>query len=309
MRTDAVNDVNNRGLYLMSKGILNRAKPRSVALETTLLVHGVPRDAARPLAAELETIIRDAGAFPVTIGVVNGRPIVGMSENELALLLDAPAVPKANSSNLGALIHRGSHAATTVSATMELASAAGVRVFGTGGLGGAHRGYGDRWDVSSDLAALARFPVVVVASGVKNLLDVDATREMLESLGVPVIGYKTDHFPAFYLRAGASGVDARFDDEDKLASYADAELTRTGRGVLICNPIAPESELDPASWASWREQAEQEVLASGVRGRDVTPAVLTRVHALSGGATLQANLALVRANAGLAGRLAAQMTP
>ena len=190
----------------MATSIINRSTPHAVALETTLLVHGVPKDAARPLAAELDSIITAHGARPATVGVVGGRGVVGLNSEELSLLLEAPAVPKANTGNLGLLLRSGSHAATTVSATMELAAGAGVRVFATGGIGGVHKNYGARWDVSADLAALTRFPVAVVASGVKNLLDVVATREMLETLGVPVIGFGSDRFPAFYRRESEAGV-------------------------------------------------------------------------------------------------------
>ncbi len=281
--------------------------PRRVALETTLLVHGVPKESARPLAAELDSIVRGQGAEPATVGVVAGRPVVGMTADELGVLLDAPEVPKANSSNLGLHMHRGMHAATTASATMELAAAAGVRVFATGGLGGVHKGYGQHWDVSADLMALTRFPVAVVASGVKNLLDVVATREMLESLGVPVVGFGTDRFPAFYLRDGGTGVDARFDDAGELASFLDAELDRTGRGVLVCRPIDQADELDPSDWHRWLGEAEARALDAGKSGREVTPAVLGNLHAVSEGATLRANLSLVKGNARLGAMLASRM--
>lgn len=290
----------------MATDILNRAGPRAVALETTLLIHGVPKESAFPLAEELDAIIAAEGASPAAVGVVSGRPVVGLTGDELQTLIDAPAVPKANSGNLGLLMHRGSHAATTVSATMELAAGAGVRLFATGGIGGVHRQYGERWDVSADLAALTRFPVAVVASGVKNLLDVVATREMLETLGVPVIGYRTDRFPAFYRRESDAGVDARFDDPDDLAAFIHAELDRTGRGVLVCNPIPPEAELEAARWDAWLAEAERHAGEQGAAGRAVTPAVLGALHRVSGGRTLEANLALVRDNASLAARLAAR---
>ena len=283
------------------------ARTRRVALETTLLVHGVPKESARPLSAELESIVRAQGAEPATVGVMAGRPIVGMTTDELGVLLDAAEVPKANASNLGLFMHRGVHAATTVSATVELAAGEGVRVFATGGLGGVHKGYGEQWDVSADLMALSRFPVAVVASGVKNLLDVVATREMLETLGVPVVGFGTDRFPAFYLRDGGTRVDARFDDAGRLASFLEFELNRTGRGVLVCRPIDPQDELDPADWRRWLGEAEAEALDAGKSGREVTPAVLGSLHRVSGGATLRANLSLVKGNARLGGMLASRM--
>jgi pseudouridylate synthase len=287
--------------------LVNRAVPRSVALETTLLVHGVPKASAPTLAAELDDLIKANGAHPATVGVVAGRPTVGMTPQELQILLEAPSVPKANTANLGILMHRGEHAATTVSATMELAAAAGVRVFATGGIGGVHRGYGDHWDVSSDLTALTRFPVAVVSSGVKNLLDVESTREYLETLGVPVVGYGTDTFPAFYLRRSGSGVDAAFDHVSDLAEFLSWELKRTGRGVVVCNPIPIESELPSKQWHGWLEQAEFQAKASGATGRAVTPAVLGRLHQVSDAATLRANLALVKSNASLAAMISARM--
>lgn len=297
--------MSGRGFNLVS-----RATRRAVALETTLLVHGVPKGEAAPLAREIEGIIRSRGAEPALVGVVAGVPTVGMTSAELRDLLSAPDVPKANTANLGAMIHRGLHAATTVSATMELAAAAGVSVFATGGLGGVHRGFGDGLDISSDLAAFTRFPVAVVASGVKSLLDVSATREALETLGIPVVGFQTDAFPAFYRRAsddGAGPVDVRFDDEATLARFVASELARTGRGVVVANPIPAADEIDRESWERWLEEAENARASARVSGRAVTPFLLARLHELSGGATLRANLALVRSNARLAATIAATM--
>lgn len=290
-----------------TRGVRRVASP-AVALETTLLVHGVPSEAALPLHHELSGLIRGEGANPALVGVVGGVPTVGMTDGELeGMLAQGKGVAKANTANLGVLRHWGAHAATTVSATMELAAAAGLEVFATGGLGGVHRGYGCDLDVSSDLAALTRFPVAVVASGVKSILDVVATREALESLGVPVIGFGTDEFPAFYRRSSGAGVDARFDAVEDLAGFLTAELNRTGRGVLVVNPIPEEDELGEDVLAGWIEEAEGAAEAAGVRGRGVTPFVLGQLHERSGGETLRANLALVRSNARLAARLAAAM--
>lgn len=289
--------------------LVNRARAGAVALETTLVVHGVPRASGRSLALELDQIVREGGASAALVGVVAGRPTVGMTLDELDAMLaaaEAGGVPKVNAANLGLAIHRGQHAATTVSATMELASRAGVRVFATGGIGGVHKGLAQRLDISADLAALARVPMVVVCSGVKTLLDVGATREALEALGVCVVGYRTDRFPAFYLRdAGEGGarVDARFDDEADLAEFLACELARRASAVLVCNPIPAEDELDRDEFDAWLAQAEGQV--GPIAGRNVTPAILGRLHELSDGATLRANLALVRSNAALAARLAA----
>lgn len=286
--------------------ISSRVRNPAVALETTLVLHGVPRGEGGPLAEELNRIVRGKGANPALVGVVNGEAVVGLTPTELEKLLAAERVPKANSANLGVLLHRKNHAATTVSTTMEIAASAGVRVFATGGLGGLHKGLATKPDISADLAAFTRFSVAVVTSGVKSLLDVEGTRELLESLGVPVIGFRTSRFPAFYLRESGAGVDARFDDVADLARFIDAELTRTGRGIVVCNPIPPEHELPREKWIAWLAEAEARA-SGGADGREVTPRVLAALHEVSGGATLAANLALVKSNAALAGELAVAM--
>lgn len=287
--------------------LINRAGPRHVALETTLLLHGVPRDAAPALAADLDADVRAGGAAPALMGVFNGTPIAGLNQQELAAMLAAPDVPKANLSNLGVIIHRKGHAATTVSTTMHLAAAAGVRVFATGGLGGVHRGYAEHLDISSDLVALTRYPVAVVAAGVKSILDVEATREALETLGVPVVGFRTDRFPAFYRRESAAGVDARFDDPADLARYLDRQMKESGRGVVVANPVDPAEEIPQADLDRWISTATDSAKAKGITGRAITPFVLGHLHHESGGRTLKCNIALVRSNARLAGELCTAM--
>ncbi len=284
---------------------LIRVSSRAVALETTLLLHGVPRDAALPLARELTSIVRAHGVEPALIGLVSGRPVVGIDEDELLALVQARDVPKANSANLGVLMHRGSHGATTVSATMEIAHLAGIRVFATGGIGGVHPELVRRVDISSDLAALVRFPLAVVTSGTKGLLDVPSTREVLETLGVPVVGWQTDEYPAFYVRTSGCRVDARFDDIEDLASFVSTELARTNRGIVVANPIPAEHAIDPVEFEDWLAQARER--AGDADGRDVTPAILAALHEISNGRTLEANLALVRANTDLSARLCASL--
>jgi pseudouridine-5'-phosphate glycosidase len=291
-------------------GLINRSLPRSVALETTLILHGVPRHSGGPLARELCDIIQREGAHAQICGVLHGKPIVGLTEDELQSLLDAPKVPKANTSNLGLILSQHGEAATTVSTTMELAAAAGVRLFATGGLGGVHRNFAQHLDISADLVAFTRFPVAVVASGCKSLLDVVATRELLETLGVPVVGYRTDRFPAFYLRESDARVDARFDDADALAAFLSAELSRTGRGIVVAHPIPAADEIHVSQWNTWLERAQAEVehdRSPAKSGRDATPALLAALHKVSDGKTLEANLALIRSNAALAARLARAM--
>ncbi|MCC6661511.1 MAG: pseudouridine-5'-phosphate glycosidase [Phycisphaerales bacterium] len=283
-------------------GLVNRAGPGCVALETTLPVHGVPRERGRALCGQMAAVVAENGARAAFTGIVAGRPVVGMSERELDAMFGAPDVAKVNTSNLGLVMHRAGPGATTVSTMLELAAAAGLRAAATGGLGGVHKGYDRRLDVSADLAALARFPVVLVCSGVKSLLDVGSTREVLESLGVPVVGFGTDRFPAFYLRESTAGVDARFDDVTDLARFASAEAVRTGRAVVVVTP--PPEPLDPAQFAEWLAEAERRAPGTG---RGVTPGVLSHLHEISGGATLRANIALALSNARLAGQLCAAM--
>jgi len=283
--------------------IINRASTRHVALETTLLLHGVPRGQGLGLAHELSGIVSAAGALSAIVGLYRGEPTVGLNEAELSELFAADHVEKAKTANLWVLLHRKAHGATTVSATMELAAAAGVSWFATGGIGGVHRDYGTRLDVSADLAAFTRFPVAVVTSGVKSLLDVESTREALEALGVPVVGFRTDAFPAFYLRESSASVDARFDEIGDLAAFCAAELRRTGRGIVVANPIPHADAIEPRDWDRWLAQATQRSAAA--RGRGATPAILGHLHDVSAGATLRANLSLVRANAELAARLCA----
>lgn len=224
---------------------------------------------------------------------------------DLSGMLVKPGVAKLNTASLGAAMAKVERGATTVSTTMELAAAAGVRVFSTGGLGGVHKHLDQRLDISTDLLAFTRFPVAVVTAGCKSILDVANTRELLETLGVPVIGYRCDRFPAFYRRDGGVGVDARFDEIEPLARFVRHELARTCRGVVICNPIPAEHELAESQWNGWLAEAERQAVAGGATGRDVTPAVLGALHKVSGGATLKANIELVKHNVAVGAQLAA----
>ncbi|MEL6796959.1 MAG: pseudouridine-5'-phosphate glycosidase [Planctomycetota bacterium] len=284
--------------------LINRAEPNAVALETTLLVHGMPRERVHEVAAELSGAVIEAGAQPALVGIVDGVPVVGMTSADLDAMLARDEVAKVNRANLGVILATKQWGATTVSTTAELAHAAGVRVFATGGIGGVHRGYGTQLDISADLAAFAAHTVAVVTSGCKNILDIAATREALETLGVPVVGYQTDAFPAFYQRSSGIAIDAKFDDVDELAAFLAFELDRTGRGVVVCNPIPAEDEIPLEQWDRWLAQAEAKADA---RGRDATPQILAAIHRISNGATVDANIALARSNAALAGRLAAAM--
>lgn len=295
----------------VQKGVMVRLKKRvssrAVALETTLLVHGVPPEHSLRLAGELDAIVREAGSVPALVGVVQGIATVGMSSAELSEMLEAGTVAKVNTANLGHVLHTRTSGATTVSTTMELASFAGLRVFATGGIGGVHRGYGEHLDISADLLAFTRYPLAVVTSGVKSILDVESTRESLESLGVTVVGFQTDRFPAFYLRDGGCDVDVRFDDPAELASFVRAELPRTGRGIVVANPIPEEHEIDGSLWEQWLREAQKRAHDSGASGRDLTPALLAGLHEISGGRTLESNIALVKSNARVAAMIEAEL--
>lgn len=284
--------------------LINRAKAPGVALETTLLVHGLPSDQALTLADQLDEAVRAGGSNPALVGVVSGTPIVGMTRNELGTLINAAKVPKLNTANLGHALFTRSHGATTVSTTMELAERAGLRLFATGGIGGVHRNAHLTHDVSADLFALTRCRIAVVTAGCKNILDIPATRETLETLGIPVIGYRTDVFPAFYQRSTDLPVDATFDDPHELASYLAFELARRPRGVVVVNPIPQDDEIPQDEWDTWLQEAQSLPSVKQAAGRDATPALLREVHRLSDGRTVRANIALALANAALAGLLA-----
>lgn len=185
---------------------------------------------------------------------------------------------------------------------------AGLRVFATGGIGGVHRGLATRLDISADLAAFTRFPIAVVSSGVKSILDVESTREALESLGIPVVGFGTDVFPAFYRRESDAKVDARFDDARELARFLRFEMERTARGVLVANPIPAQDSLAEKDWARWLAEAMGRAESEGAKGRDVTPRALALLHEVSSGATLRANLSLLKANTRLAAALGREMS-
>ena len=280
-----------------------RTGPKSVALETTLLLHGVPREDSMALAEELFQIVEEEGAEPALVGVIQGQAIVGITLAELGEMLEGGPVEKVNTANLGYALFSGHSGATTVATTMELAAASGVQFFATGGLGGVHRGYGSHWDISADLAAFTRFPVAVITSGAKLVLDVVSTREALETLGITIVGYGTHAFPAFYVRESGAHVDVQMDDVSKLSAFASSEMSRTGRGLVVANPIPAAFEISAEEWDVWFREARDR--AAHVQGRDTTPALLGALHEISEGKTLHANIELVKSNARLAAQLAA----
>jgi pseudouridine-5'-phosphate glycosidase len=271
-----------------------------VALETTLVAHGFPPGEGVQVALESERQVRAAGAVPATIGVLDGEIVVGLSEAELERF--ASDARKVGPRDLAATMLQGAAGATTVGGTLAVARAAGIRWLATGGLGGVHRGFPDPPDVSADLAQLARTPTLVVSAGVKSLLDVPATAELLESLGVPVLGFRVDTLPLFYAAAGGPAVSARVESAAEAARLARAHWELGGSGLLLGRPPdEPLDDLEPLI-----EQALRAAQDSGASGQAVTPFVLAYLHRESGGRTEQANRDLIAQNARLAGEIAVE---
>ena len=295
------------GLYVCSDEIaeaLGSGRP-VVALETTLVTHGLPHPDGTAAAVALEDEIRQGGAIPATIGILRGVIRVGLASEELTELATTPQVVKVNLSNLTATLAAGQPGATTVAATMFAAHAMGIKVFVTGGIGGVHRDAGISGDVSADLTALSRIPIAVVCAGAKAILDLPRTVEMLETLGVPVFGLETNEFPAFYRRSSGLSVDSRMDTIEQLASAMRTHLALgLGTGVLISNPIPTADELPAETYERALETALSEAARQGVRGRSITPFLLERLRALSGGESVRANLALLKNNARVGAQLA-----
>lgn len=276
-----------------------------VALETTLVTHGLPHPDGVTTALSLEKIIRDAGATPATIGIVGGTIRVGMTPSELEQLATTANVAKVSLGNLAAVVASGQPGSTTVAATLAAAHANGIRVFSTGGIGGVHRGASESGDVSADLIALSRIPVAVVSAGAKAILDLPRTVEMLETLGVPVFGVGTDEFPAFYKRSTGLPIDRRYDSITELAAAVRLHLSLgLGTGVLIANPIPKADEMAFEHYDRALEDALSVAEARGIRGRAVTPFLLDRLREVTGGDSVRANLSLLRENARVAAALA-----
>jgi len=270
-----------------------------VALETTLVAHGFPPGEGIEVGLASEHAVRESGSVPATIGVLAGEIVVGLTADELTRF-DASA-RKAGPRDVAAAAAQGAVAATTVGGTLAACRATGIRTMATGGLGGVHRGWPDPPDVSADLDALARTPSLVVSSGVKSLLDVPATAELLETLGVPVLCWRTDELPLFYAARGGPPVSARIEDAAEAARVASAHWDLGGGGLLLGRP--PDESLDDVE--PLIEDALAAAAREGIRGGAVTPFVLARLHAESGGRTLRANRELIEGNARLAGEIAA----
>ena len=289
-----------------------------VALESTIITHGLPRPVNLELAGEFEAALRDKGVVPATVGVVNGAATVGLSGPELARLAEGSDVTKASTRDLPVVVARRGHAGTTVAATATLARQAGVRVFATGGIGGVHRAIGAAveavggpagavrsFDESADVPTLARTPMTVVCAGVKSILDVPATLERLETFGVTVLGYRTRRFPGFFVADSGYQVDTEVSDPGQVADVMRAgdELGLAG-AILVANPVPAEHQLDPAVHDAVLADALAAAERDGVRGPTLTPYLLERLLQATGGASLAANIAAVRNNVEVAAAIA-----
>lgn len=280
-----------------------------VALESTIISHGMPYPENVQTAKDVERIIRDRGAVPATIAIIDGKIKIGLTDDELELLGTSHDVEKVSRRDLPYVVAMKKHGATTVAGTMICAQMVGIRVFATGGIGGVHRGAEQTMDISADLQELSRTNVAVICAGAKSILDLGLTLEYLETHGVPVIGYQTDVLPAFYSRTSPFRVDYRLDSAEEIAQFIETKwkLGLNG-GVVIANPVPKEEELEESYITAIIEQALKEAEKQHITGKAVTPFLLDHVKTLTGGKSLQANIALVKNNAALAADLARELS-
>lgn len=277
-----------------------------VALESTIISHGMPYPQNKETALKVEEIIRAEGVVPATMAIINGRLKIGCTAEDIEYLgKKGLAVNKTSRRDLPILVAKKEDGATTVATTMILASMAGIKVFATGGVGGVHRGAETTMDISADLEELAMTPVMVVCAGAKSILDLGLTLEYLETKGVPVIGYQTKELPAFYTSKSGFGVDYRLDTPEEIAEafYVKQQLNMKG-GMLVTNPIPTAFEMDPAVINKAIEQAVREANEQGVKGKNITPFLLDRIQQITGGDSLNSNIQLVFNNARLAAKTA-----
>ena len=285
------------------------AKRPVVALESTIITHGMPYPANAETARTVEAEVAATGAVPATIAIIEGALHVGLEAGDLDALARNTSAAKASRRDMALLVAQGRTAGTTVAATMLIAARAGIAIFATGGIGGVHRGAELSFDVSADLIELSRTPVTVICAGAKSILDLPKTLEVLETYGVPVIGYRTGEFPAFFSRSSGLKLEHRLDDPAAVASAIRIHrmLGLTG-GMLICNPLTAADEVPAAEINPRIEAALAEAAAKGIAGKEVTPYLLGRLVELTGGKSLAANQKLIRANARLAGEIAVAMS-
>ena len=276
-----------------------------VALESTIITHGMPYPQNLEMARNVEKVIRDNGATPATIAIMDGRFAVGLTDKDLErLALEGSKAAKASRRDVSTLLVTGGLAGTTVATTMQIAALAGIKVFATGGIGGVHRGAEETFDISADLEELSRTPVAVVCAGAKSILDIAKTLEVLETNGVPVLGYGTDQFPAFWARESGNTVDHRFDDVADIARVIALQNELGMGGVLVANPIPVKDALEASVIGARIEEALADAEKQGVSRKDVTPFLLKRIFELTEGKSLAANIALVENNAAVGARIA-----
>jgi pseudouridylate synthase len=299
-----------RSVFAVSREVASALEARRpvVALESTIITHGFPYPANLECALEAERVAREEGAVPATIGVVKGVLTVGLAAHDIERFASARDIAKASRRDLPVLAARGDDGGTTVAATMVAAAHVGIRVFATGGIGGVHRGAEHTFDISADLEELARTDVAVVCAGAKSVLDIGLTLEYLETVGVPVLGYRTDDFPAFYTPRSGFPVPHRVESPAEIARVIDSKraLGLTG-GTVVANPIEERHALDPVALERITTGALAAAEEEGVTGKDVTPFLLASIHEATGGASEEANRQLVYANVRLAARVAAAL--
>lgn len=277
-----------------------------VALESTIVSHGLPQPDNLRVAREIEQTVRDAGAVPATIGMVAGQLVVGLDDAELTRLATVDNVAKLSVRDLAVAAATGADGATTVAATSAVAAAAGIRVFATGGLGGVHREAAQSFDESADLTTLARTPIAVVCAGVKSILDLGATLERLETLGVGVVGYRTRRFPGFYLTDGGFDLDWSVDSPEQVAGALAAREQHGlhSGGLVVANPLPTDEQLDPALHDRTLAEGLALLRREGITGKAVTPFLLAHFHSATEGASLTVNIRIILRNADLAARIA-----
>jgi len=289
------------------KEALEESRP-VVALESTIIAHGMPYPENLEVAREVEKIIRGYGVVPATIAVIEGKIKIGLSREEMEFLATSKKVLKASRRDLSIIIAKKLTASTTVAATMVAAHLAGIKVFATGGIGGVHRGAEKTFDISADLQELARTPVAVVCSGAKAILDLPLTKEYLETMGVPILGFRTDEFPAFYCRESGLKVDYVVNDEKEAAGIIRAmQDLGLGGGMIIANPVPEEFALSMEYMNEIIEEAVSAAEKEGIKGKKLTPYLLNKIKELTGGKSLKANIELVKNNARVAAKIAYEL--
>lgn len=286
---------------------LNENKP-IVALESTIISHGMPYPQNYETAKQVENTVRENGAIPATIAILNGTIKIGLGEEDLQILSNSNDILKASRRDIPVIVSEKLNAATTVSATMICAALAGLKIFATGGIGGVHRNGNESFDISADLTELAQTNIAVVSAGVKSILDIGLTLEYLETLGVPVIGYRTDEFPAFYTRESGFKVNYQLDTPEQIGSMIKTkwELGLNG-GVIVANPIPEEYSMDKNKIDNAIEEALKSADKKGIKGKDVTPFLLGEIKNITGGSSLESNIKLVLNNAKLAAKISASL--